>query len=422
MSQAGEGLPAPLELVLFAKPLRDVTAFLKTSSGKEEFDLVDPLEAVLGQIDVVDDFLASTWNLKLDIDSEGDRPIVSSTAMIVLDEPAVSRNGVCFISVRIWRGINGEQQEDSIGFRCAFSGVPVAIAELEDLRACWPHHERAGLPDPPDAERSCQVRSVWRAETMARLRTQEASPGVMRCHLEPTVFPPFKGKPRIRPMPYEFFFPLFITAGNITLATINQFLAEAFSSQNQRNQRHSPKRGPSYVWGRLCIITNVDRDGHPYAGCTSTSGPAKHPLKVVPALPKELLYANPEACLAFARNRFPAQVDMLEWGRFIILDDVTETGKTALVGMCEGGHGLVLMRCPFDCTVDMFSIVENTPSSFDTMTNDASRTTSGVADSIWRTGAFPAASAALYNLCEAAFSNRRKHPVTGSSTRPVLHC
>lgn len=78
---------------------------------------------------------------------------------------------------------------------------------------------------------------MWKADTMTRLRAQEASRGVIRCHLEPTVFPPFKGKLRTRPMPCEFFFPVFITAGNITLATINEFLAEAFSSQDERNQR-----------------------------------------------------------------------------------------------------------------------------------------------------------------------------------------
>lgn len=146
MYQASKGLPAPLELVPFVKRFRDVTAFPKASSSKEELDLVAPLEAIPGQTDVADDFLSSTWNLKMDPDSEGDRPIIRSTAMIVLDEPAASRDGVCFISVRVWRGIDGEQREDSIGFRCAFSGVLAAIAELQDLRACWADRERLRLP------------------------------------------------------------------------------------------------------------------------------------------------------------------------------------------------------------------------------------------------------------------------------------
>lgn len=75
---------------------------------------------------------------------------------------------------------------------------------------------------------------------------------------------------------------------------------------------------------------------------------------------------------------------MLEWGRFIIPDDFAEADKTALVGMYVGGHGLVLMRCPFDPAVDIFSVVEITPNSFDSLANSASRTTSGVADSIWQ--------------------------------------
>jgi hypothetical protein len=165
---------------------------------------------------------------------------------------------------------------------------------------------------------------------------------------------------------------LFITAGNATLATINELLIKSYSDGNEEPPKSS--------WPRehLCIITNVGRKSGLGVGSKFASGPADPPLEALPALPKELLHASPEACMAFARSHFPADTGLLEWDKFMIVDELTETQKTVMIGANDGYRGLVLQRHPFDFSLRVFTWIENTARTIDEEADRASRTDSGV--------------------------------------------
>ena len=86
-----------------------------------------------------------------------------------------------------------------------------------------------------------------------------------------------------------------------TLDTLNAFLKAVDRKQDMRADQSSRDRYAFVV------------DAPPTAEA-STAGPATAPLNALPAIPMALMHAAHEACLEYARSRFPAKQEGVQWG------------------------------------------------------------------------------------------------------------
>ncbi|KAH9427680.1 hypothetical protein MCOR02_011913 [Pyricularia oryzae] len=364
-TKANTGLRLPYEVLLFAKPDEDVRAVLNANSDASAFDLVQPLkeQEYLGK--AMENFPFTYYKETYGSNSCGDDLVTSDIALIQL-RAAASNKGRCFVCVSVQdREVHPTQGEPTIGFHCAFENVPAAIAGLDDLKAICSRAESARRM----RDQAVMCGGVWDPHVLAKLRAAEASnPRVLRAHLDPVAFPPFVGQiqpeadaanHRGRPI----LTPLFVTAENVRLDTINEILTAAEQEQGQRADQKID---------RYAIVSNMDPDSD-----FSTEGPAVPPLQALPKLPREFMHASPEACAAFARSRFPGQKQLIKWNQFVMADELTESERTVILGAHEPNHGLVLNRAAFDRAWNIQAVVEVSGQSFDMRADISSRIEDG---------------------------------------------
>ncbi|TLD23126.1 hypothetical protein PspLS_07531 [Pyricularia sp. CBS 133598] len=357
ITKANLGLRAPYRVLLFAKPDDDVKAVLSDNSQSDAFESVEPLRGKGSKA------MGNFPNSYSKVICGAGR--VSRLALIELNQPAASKHGLCFVSIEaFFQDVENCQYEETIGFRCAFFDVPAAISALEDLEATSRGPEGARIL----RNEAVRCGGIWSPGTMAQLHANEQSriPRVLRAHLDLATYPPFRGivspeanrvkNPGVSPM-----VPIFITAENITVETVNEFLEAAELPQSQRADRKI---------SRITIVTNISLDSD-----TSTSGPVVSPLKALPALPQELMHASPEACGAFARSRFPTQKQLISWDEFIVMDGFSESRKTVILGAYDGHfrNGLVLNRTALGTLWTVLAVVETSPKSYDMRADVSSR-------------------------------------------------
>ncbi|TLD09462.1 hypothetical protein PspLS_12018 [Pyricularia sp. CBS 133598] len=365
-TKANTGLRLPYEVLLFAKPDEDVKAVLNASSDASAFEDVQPLKEkeYLGK--AIEDFPFTYYKENYSSDSDGDFLLTSKIALIQL-RAATSKRGRCFVCVSVPDSeVHPSQSEPTIGFHCAFDHVSAAIAGLDDLRATCSGPESARRM----RNQAAMCGGVWNPNTLVNLRTMEANnPLSFRPHLDLVAFPPFVGQIRPEADPVNrrrkiVLTPLFITTENITLETINEILIAAEREQGQRADQKID---------RYAIVSNLDPNSD-----SSTEGPAVPPLQALPQLPRELMHASPEACVAFARSRFPRQKQLIEWNQFVMVDELTESERTVILGAHVPNHGLVLNRATFDRVCGIQAVVDVSGQSFDFRADVTSRIEDGV--------------------------------------------
>ncbi|TLS28027.1 hypothetical protein PpBr36_02025 [Pyricularia pennisetigena] len=364
-AKANAGLRPPYEVLLFAQPDEDVHAVLRANSDASAFDHVQPLKEKEYSGKAIEDFPFTYYKEVYGSNADGDHLLTSDVALIQL-RAAAGKHGRCFVCVSVTdREIHPAQSEPTIGFGCAFDDVPAAIAGLDDLRAICSRAEGARHM----RNQAFMCGGIWNPEMLAKLRAAEASnPRVLRAHLDLVAFPPFVGQIRREADPAyhrgrPILTPLFITAANVTLETINEVLTAAERDQGQRADKRID---------RYAVVSNLDPDSD-----SSTDGPAVPPLQTLPELPREFVHASPEACAAFARSRFPAQAQLIKWNEFVVVDELTESERTVIVGAHEPNHGLVLNRAAFDRAWNIQAVVEVSAQSHDMRADVTSRTEGG---------------------------------------------
>ncbi|TLD28831.1 hypothetical protein PspLS_03520 [Pyricularia sp. CBS 133598] len=361
--KANAGLRPPYEVLLLASPDDDLQKVLTATSALQAFESANPLNSGYS---AMNDLWTGFYRNEYGTNSRGDTLVPSDVAIVQLFEPFASNHSLCFVCVPVKKyNIDFNQDEETIGFPCKFDHVPQAIAALDDLDAVYCPAQRARVMR---NEAVC-CGGVWDPTIMSRLRASEGANQVALCsHLDFVSYPPFRGQATAEANPRNArgrlpLTPLFITA-EVSLDTVNEFLKATEDKQDMRADER---------FDRYAIITNLDP-----AAASSTAGAAIPPLQALPQIPRELLHATPEACITFARSRFPGQKELMKWDEFVVLDEFTESQKTAILGTWDGERGPVLIRSDFDELWLIQAVVSCKPPTHDSHADDASRTEDGV--------------------------------------------
>ncbi|KAI6367537.1 hypothetical protein MCOR25_004901 [Pyricularia grisea] len=281
--KANEGLRSPYEVILFAKPDDNLQNILTVASRPGDFDFVEPLSKIFS-------LTQPLYRVELGTDNKG-RPLVADKdlAIVQLFEPIASTHQQSFICVET-NDSDTAHHEKTVGFQCKFHHVGAAVAALNDLTALYTPIQRAKIL----RNEAVRCGGVWDADSLARLRAGEAANQALLCaHLDMLTYPPFVGTAAKSNKP-SLLTPVFIVSEQVSLDTLNAFLQAVDRKQDVRADQSNRDRYSVVV------------DASPTAEA-STAGPATAPLSALPAIPKALMHAAPEACIAYARSRFPAQ-------------------------------------------------------------------------------------------------------------------
>ncbi|KAK9778467.1 hypothetical protein SCAR479_04489 [Seiridium cardinale] len=317
------------ELLLVAK--RDLSVLLTGDSDDEQLDTAESFK---------EDLPKSIYVMNGFMDAIAKKPCINGKAFVILDDTTGQDRSTCLVAA----DVRDNPATDYLTFRCQFSSALSALEELDHGDSSIQHAIRRLRNE------AALAGGTWSKATVEKIKSRKSL-------LDPSKFSPSKDwdtncaaefPDSARP-----YVPVFRSA-EISLKTLNEFLKSAYDQDWGDDSTSDP---------RVSFITALEP---PYG-----DGPAAAPLKTTPDCPDILLGARPSEYDAVVRSAFAAKKPDLNYNRFIVMDELTETEKTVILATNAEREGeLVIARSDFGGALISLLSLENTSLTLEQMAHE----------------------------------------------------